>query len=72
MKFWDYTKEEREEWRKQDITKAYLAHLEQHRLELMENVLLGASRGPEGWRTNYAGGVIDGLFTAHTFGKGDL
>lgn len=31
MKFWDYTKDEREQWRQDVMTKAYLAELAEQR-----------------------------------------
>lgn len=67
MKFWDMSKDEREQWRKSDVTRAYLAEIEAQAAEVAE-VALGAVRignhNDASWRL----GSSDGLRKAYDVG----
>lgn len=70
MKFEDYEKDEREQWRKQTLTQAYIANLR----ELMEgskNTILSYARSSEPASAGLWAGVHDGLDTAIRFAEGD-
>lgn len=63
MKFWDYTKEERAEWRSLEMTKAFAAELKALLDECAEGVLAGL-RGNNIHGATWGGGVGEGFSKA--------
>lgn len=63
MTFWDLTPDEREQWRKDKVTAAYIDQLYEHNKDAIGNAISALKSGGVQSAYNWAG-VADGLLDA--------
>jgi hypothetical protein len=70
MNFWDYQADEREQWRKQDITRAYLVELRRLSASGKDTCISAIRDGVLAPASHWAG-VVEGMNNAVTIAEED-